>query len=49
MMEAILELVSDSRIHPYVGKVFEWGQAKAAFEALVKQSVVGKMVVKVGA
>lgn len=47
MYHELVELMEKHRIVPVVGQVFEWTGAKDAFEALMKQSVPGKIVIKV--
>lgn len=48
MMDLALEIVQRHGVKPFVGEVFEWEQAKAAFGRLQSQSCVGKIVVQVG-
>lgn len=47
MYHELVELMERHKIEPVVGQVFEWTEAKDAFEALMKQLVPGKIVVKV--
>lgn len=46
MVEELVRRVDASKIHPVIAKTFEWGEAKAAFELLMSQSEVGKIVIK---
>ena len=46
MMEAMAELVQEHEIHPAIGKIHEFEDAKGAFRTLAEQSVVGKIVVR---
>lgn len=46
MLDELVRRVDASKIHPVIAKSFEWGEAKAAFELLMNQSEVGKIVVK---
>ncbi|EED19101.1 isoleucyl-tRNA synthetase, putative [Talaromyces stipitatus ATCC 10500] len=47
MYHEMVELMEKHKIEPVVGQVFEWSAAKEAFKALMKQSVPGKIVIKV--
>ena len=47
MTEEAMKIVEEHRIHPVIAKVFEWGDAKEAFEMLNRQWVVGKIVIKI--
>lgn len=46
MVEELLRKLDASKIHPVIARTFEWDEAKAAFELLMNQSEVGKIVVK---
>ncbi len=46
MSEELVRRVDAGKIHPPVAKIFEWGEAKEAFGLLMKQSEVGKIVVR---
>ena len=46
MGEELVRRVDADKIHPVIAKTFEWGEAKDAFEMLMDQSAVGKIVVK---
>ena len=46
MLEELVRRVGTSKIHPVIAKTFEWGEAKAAFELLMNQSEVGKIVIR---
>lgn len=48
MTEAMARFFEEHEILPPIAKVYEWGEAKEAFEALVKQEGVGKIVVRAG-
>ncbi|KAH7395640.1 putative alcohol dehydrogenase [Cadophora sp. MPI-SDFR-AT-0126] len=45
--KALLELVNKYEIHPLIAEVFEFGDAKMAFERIMRREVVGKVVVRV--
>lgn len=47
MYHELVELMEKHRIVPVVGQVFDWKAAKDAFEALMTQSVPGKIVIRV--
>jgi NADPH:quinone reductase-like Zn-dependent oxidoreductase len=46
MLEELVKLFAKHRIEPVVAKVFEFEQAKEAFELQLKQLEPGKIVVK---
>jgi NADPH:quinone reductase-like Zn-dependent oxidoreductase len=48
MVEKALEVFQAHGVHPQIAQTFEWEQAKEAFAALVSQSGVGKIVIRVG-
>jgi NADPH:quinone reductase-like Zn-dependent oxidoreductase len=48
MLEKALSVYDEYDLHPQIAQVFEWEDAKAAFEALCNKSQVGKIVVRVG-
>lgn len=48
MTQQACRLMEKKGIRPVVGKVFGWGDAKAAFEMLAGGGAVGKIVIKVG-
>ncbi|KAF2264991.1 NAD(P)-binding protein [Lojkania enalia] len=48
MNEKLLQFMDEKKIRPIVAEVFEWEDAKKAFETMAKQIAVGKIVVKVG-
>lgn len=48
MTERMVRLYEEKGLRPVVESVFEWEDAKEAFELLAKQSAVGKIVIKVG-
>jgi NADPH:quinone reductase-like Zn-dependent oxidoreductase len=47
MIEELVRAVEANDIHPYIGKVFEWDDARLAYEALASGSVVGKIVIRI--
>ena len=47
MVEECVEMMGAQELHPIVAQVFEWEDAPKAFEALLKQNAIGKIVVKV--
>jgi NADPH:quinone reductase-like Zn-dependent oxidoreductase len=47
MMEELVEQVEKHDIHPMVGKAFAWRDAPEAFESMMKQDTVGKIVIKI--
>lgn len=47
MLEQMVELVEKKDIHPPIGAVYEWEDAKEAFERLKSQDFIGKVVIKV--
>ena len=48
MVETVLRVYDEHKLHPYIAQVFEWEDAKEAFAALVSKSGVGKIVIKAG-
>lgn len=48
MVERAVEIISEHQIHPPISRLYKWQGAREAFEALVSQSVVGKIVIEVG-
>lgn len=46
MLEQVVELVEKKDLHPPVGAVYEWEDAKKAFERLRSQDFIGKVVIK---
>ena len=46
MSDELIRRVEAAKVHPVIAKAFEWDEAKEAFELLMKQSAVGKIVVK---
>ena len=46
MSEELVRRVEAAKIHPVIAKAFEWDEAKDAFELMMKQSAVGKIVIK---
>lgn len=48
MKEEMVRFIEEHKIHPQIAKVYGWREAREAFEALVKQESIGKIVVRVG-
>jgi NADPH:quinone reductase-like Zn-dependent oxidoreductase len=48
MLKKALSVYHEYGLHPQIAQIFEWADAKAAFEALCNKSDVGKIVVRVG-
>ena len=46
MSEELVRRVDAGKIHPVIAKAFEWSEAKEAFEMLMNQTGVGKIVIK---
>ena len=46
MNEELVRRMEAAKIHPIIAKAFEWDEAKEAFELLMAQSAVGKIVIK---
>ena len=46
MSEELVRRVDADKIHPIIAKTFEWSEAKEAFELLMNQSEVGKIVIR---
>lgn len=47
MYQELVELMEKHRIEPFIGQVFQWSEAREAFRAQMKQTVPGKIVIKV--
>jgi NADPH:quinone reductase-like Zn-dependent oxidoreductase len=47
MIEELVELVESHDIHPVIGETFAWRDAPKAFEIMMKQSAVGKIVITI--
>lgn len=47
MLESAVSLAEEHDLHPYLGKVYDWEDAPAAFEQLREQNTVGKIVIRV--
>ena len=47
MLERAVRLVEEHGLRPVVGKVYAWGDAHEAFEAMREQRFVGKIVIQV--
>lgn len=48
MVAKVLEVYGEHHLRPQISETFEWKDAKDAFAALVHQSGVGKIIIKVG-
>lgn len=48
MVEKVLSVYDEHSLHPAISQIFEWEDAKAAFEALCVKDGVGKVVIRVG-
>ena len=46
MVEKMLQVVDAHKIRPHVAEVFSFKDAPEAFEAMMSQSKVGKIVIK---
>ncbi len=46
MGDDLVRRVDAAKVHPAIARTFEWGKAKEAFELLMNQSAVGKIIVK---
>ena len=46
MAEELVRRMEAGKIHPVIGKAFEWDEAKEAFKLMMEQSAVGKIVIK---
>lgn len=42
-----VDIFEEQKLHPYVGRVFEWEEAVEAFSVSIENSVVGKIVIKI--
>jgi D-arabinose 1-dehydrogenase-like Zn-dependent alcohol dehydrogenase len=47
MLEQVVQLVEEHDLKPKISEVYEWEDAKKAFERLRDQGFIGKIVVKV--
>ena len=47
MLLDLVKLVEEHNIKPVVGEVFAWEDAPNAFASMMKQGVVGKLVIKI--
>jgi D-arabinose 1-dehydrogenase-like Zn-dependent alcohol dehydrogenase len=45
MLNELVHLVEEHSIKPVVGEVFSWEEAPKAFERMMKQDTVGKLVI----
>lgn len=47
MIEELVEQVEKHNIHPLIGQTFAWQDAPKAFKSMMKQGVVGKIVIAI--
>jgi NADPH:quinone reductase-like Zn-dependent oxidoreductase len=47
MLEDVVKAFEANDIHPYIGKVFKWSDARDAYAALAAGSTVGKIVIQI--
>ncbi len=47
MLGEVVDFVEKHDIHPVIGETFEWKYAPKAFESMMKQGTVGKIVVAI--
>lgn len=47
MLLELIELVEEHDIKPVVGEILAWGEASSALARMMKQGVVGKLVVSI--
>ena len=47
MLGELVDMVEKHDIHPVIGETFVWKDAPKAFESMMKQGTVGKIVVKI--
>ena len=47
MMEELVEQIEKHDIHPVIGKTFAWQDAPKAFESMMKQGTLGKIVITI--
>lgn len=47
MMDELVELVEKHNIHPVIGETYAWRDALKAFESMMKQGTVGKIVITI--
>lgn len=46
MSEELVRRVDADKIHPVIARIFEWSEAREAFEMLMNQTGVGKIIIK---
>lgn len=46
MLQDMAEFIERKNIHPVIAEVYEWHDAKEAYKTMLKQSFVGKIVIK---
>jgi NADPH:quinone reductase-like Zn-dependent oxidoreductase len=47
MMDELVEQVEKHDIHPVIGETFAWRDAPKAFERMMEQGTVGKIVITI--
>jgi D-arabinose 1-dehydrogenase-like Zn-dependent alcohol dehydrogenase len=47
MLLDLVKLVEEHNIKPVVGEIFVWGDAPKAFNRMLKQGIVGKLVISI--
>lgn len=47
MIEELAEQIEKHNIHPVIGETFTWQEAPKAFESMMKQGTVGKIVITI--
>jgi NADPH:quinone reductase-like Zn-dependent oxidoreductase len=47
MLNELVHLVEEHGIKPVVGEVFSWEEAPKAFERMMKQGTIGKLVISI--
>ena len=45
MIEELVEQIEKHDIHPVIGETFMWQDAPKAFQSMMKQGTVGKIVI----
>lgn len=47
MLNELVHLVEEHSINPVVGETFEWEEAPKAFECMMNQGTIGKIVIRI--
>jgi len=47
VQEELVKLIEEHHISPVLGKTFDWKDAPVAFEAMMAQGIVGKIVIRI--